>query len=299
MKTAKNIIIDTDIGTNADDLITLVLALNSPEINILGVTTVYTDSLLRAKIGHYVLNLLNRSDIPIYAGMSESLYNNRPVESPDRPIFKDFYSDDFSNMCDAVSFIINTILENPYEITLVAIGPLTNIASAIIKEPKIVPYIKEIVMMGGVTHLSVIKDILPLCEHNVSSDPEAASVVCSSGIPIAMFGLDITYQINIDNSHIQELIDTNKPVNLLIATMLKKWMLLTKRDVSFLCDPLTIVYLISPNLLKGENVDIHVEYNKTHPSGQTIPIINKNSNIKVYLDIDKNGTIDFIMKRLL
>ncbi len=295
----KKIIIDTDVGTNADDAITITLALNSPEIEVLGITTVHGDTQSRAQTAYQLLSLFQQEDIPVFRGAEHSLLNNRPIDLEKRPIFTKWCASDFLPQDKhAVSFIIDTIMKSGDDVTLVLIGPLTNIALALNLEPRIESKIKEIVMMGGVTHLGEITNSLPKCEYNISSDPEAAYVVFNSSIPITMFGLDITYQIKLLSDHIEQLKNTNKKSNLFLIDMLNTWMRVVDREFSYMCDPLTILYLTKPSLFEFVRMNVDIEYTNEHPSGCTVGTPLANGRVNVCLDANKECIISELMQIL-
>ncbi len=255
------IILDTDIGTNADDAVALSLALKSREIMIEGVTTVYGDVFARAAIAHNIVQLCGEQQIKIYPGIEKPLLQKRKVywTGIEEDVGKQ--KEDFQfPMQHAVEFIIETVMKHPGEITLVPIGPLTNIATALIREPKISSYVKEIVIMGGVTRLGSNRMKLETMEHNVKCDPEAASVVFSSGAPIVMIGLDVTRQLIFSKEKNQEFTACGTPLAQALTKMIDKYMNYMNRDFSYMCDPLAISVLIDRSLVQTEQMKVHVEY---------------------------------------
>ncbi|MBK8835664.1 MAG: nucleoside hydrolase [Anaerolineae bacterium] len=195
----RKIIIDTDPGV--DDAMAIYLALRSPELELVGLTTIFGNSNVEATTRN-TLNLLHvagRTDIPVARGAG------RPLVLPPGPTGEWVHGDDamgnigWTTVLDpalkpidipAARFIVDTIMANPGEITLVPIGPLTNLALALQLEPRIAANVREIVMMGG----SVLApgNVSPLAEANAHNDPHAASVVFSADWPITMAGLDVT-----------------------------------------------------------------------------------------------------------
>ena len=299
MNITKKIIIDTDIGTNADDAIAIALAMSIPEIEVLGITTVCGNTELRSHIAQNLLSLLKK-DVPVFSGISASLLQRRSINFEERPIFEQWSSENcVVSEIHAVTFLIDTIMKNPHQITLVAIGPLTNIAAALIMEPKIAENVKEIIMMGGVTRLGSIGKTLPPYEYNISADPEAAELVFNSKIPITMLGLDVTYQILLTQEHIIQLRDTQKNSNLLLVDMLETWMKFKNRDISYMCDPLTILYLIAPHLFDIEKMNICVSYTNDLFSGCTQGTLSEDSHINVCLEIEKTKIMSLLMDILL
>ena len=145
----KKIIIDTDIGDDVDDALAISLALRSPELSVVGITTVFRNTLARAKITKKLTMLLNRPDIPIYVGIGQPLISTADTETVPIQYLDDMKDLQINTEMTAVEFLYKTIMSNKNEITLVPIGPLTNIAMLFRLHPDVIPFIKDIVMMGG------------------------------------------------------------------------------------------------------------------------------------------------------
>jgi purine nucleosidase/pyrimidine-specific ribonucleoside hydrolase len=192
---AQKIIIDTDPGQDIDDLLAILFALHRPELDIKAITTVTLPSDKRARLVKRLLRYLNRTDVPVAAGMQFPLrqfsdaevrdqsdlhwtMNHYAFAEPEDP--RDQPGDE-----DAVDLIIRTVDRYPGEIGLVCMAPLTNVACALRKKPGIAGRIKYIAMMGGEITLNRV-------EHNVGFDYIAADVVLTSGIPIFMGTWDVT-----------------------------------------------------------------------------------------------------------
>ncbi|MEM7772807.1 MAG: nucleoside hydrolase, partial [Cyanobacteria bacterium P01_A01_bin.37] len=193
----KPIIIDCDPGV--DDAIALLLAFASPELTILGITTVAGNvplSLTQTN-ARKICELAQRSDIPVYAGCprpmlqplqtAEEIHGKTGLDGtelppPTMPLQSEH----------AVSFLIRTLEHAATPITLATLGPLTNIAIALIQAPHIAQNIQSIVMMGGAITLG---NITPTAEFNIYGDPHGADVVFRSGIPITLISLDVTHQV--------------------------------------------------------------------------------------------------------
>lgn len=295
------VILDTDIGTDVDDAMALALAVKSPEIDIEGVTTVYGDVQLRARLAKKLLTLGGDSDTPVYAGIEKPLLHNREIFWPGHEgegVLTD--NDDLTIASQhAVDFIINTVMHHPGEVTLVPIGPLTNIASAIIREPEIVENVKEIVLMGGVTRLGDNGAELPFIEHNIKCDPEAASLVFSSGAPITMVGLDVTMKVSITKNDKDQLRASGKPLNEALANLIERWLNVIRQDRCTMHDPLAVSLLIDRSLVRTRKMRVHVEYDPCNPSGQTIAVSADNGNVAVCLDVESERFHQMFLERLL
>ncbi|MCR2805135.1 nucleoside hydrolase [Paenibacillus soyae] len=295
------IILDTDIGSDVDDAMALALAMRSPEIQIEGVTTVYGNVDLRAKMARKMAQYGKRDDVRVYAGLNRTLLGNREIwmaghegdgllTEDDKLAYEDRH---------AVDFIIETVMGQPGEITLVAIGPLTNIAACLIREPRIAQNVKEIVIMGGVTRLGDNGMHMRVVEHNIVCDPEAASLVFNSGAPIVMVGLDVTLKVTITEEERRRLLDTGDPLNMALARMIGKWFEFAKEEISYMHDPLTIALLLDRTLVRTEKMNIRVEYDHRPQTGQTIATLDPSGTVDVCLGVDHARAVGLLMDRLI
>lgn len=177
----RKLILDTDIGSDVDDALALAVILGSEQINLLGITTVYGDTSLRAKIAMQLCQLVNRS-IPTFPGESEALSGRKTwLSGNEGKGFLNLHSFQVSST-NAIDFMIETINNLPNEVDILAIGPLTNIALAISKSPNFAERIKHLWIMGGdFTQVKV--------EHNFKCDVTAAKLVLESDIPISILDL--------------------------------------------------------------------------------------------------------------
>ncbi|WP_156290566.1 nucleoside hydrolase [Oceanobacillus salinisoli] len=296
------VILDTDIGTNPDDVIAYVLAIKSPEIDLLGVTTVYGDTEIRGKIAQAISELCHSHTIPIYQGIERPLLRKRKVYWTGLEEQLGNLSDSKSPLEEkqkhAVDFIIETIMTYPGEITLVPIGPLTNVAAAIIREPKIIENVKEIVIMGGVTRLGSYRLSVETSEHNVTCDPEAASVVFSSGAPITMIGLDVTRQLMISKQLVEQFASGDSTIVKKLSKMMLDFMDYKMRDYSYLCDPLAIAVLLDRSLIETTRMHIDVLYEPQTDKGITLGEIKEDGKVKVALEVDKERFFELISNRI-
>jgi purine nucleosidase len=300
------IIIDTDIGGDPDDATAIALALASPEISIEGITTVYSDVDYHARRVYRLLELSGDRRYPIYNGLSETLLRNRNVKwtGPSDTQGESGQGDLLDgghqpiNAGHAVEFIVRSIMNEPGEITLVGIGPLSNIAAAIILEPDIVSHVKEIIVMGGVARLSSNGTDLYPVEHNIKCDPEAASVVFSSGAPIVMVGLDVTSKVTITRRDCERLIASGKPANAALADVIDRWLLRIGEDTTPMHDPLAVALAIDRSLASTRRMSVKVSYDHREGTGQTIALSDENGTVDVCMDVDAERFLDFLFERL-
>lgn len=308
----KKIIIDTDIGDDIDDAIALVLALKSPEIDLAGVTTVYKNTRLRVLIALKILEVYGRSDIPVHAGIGTPLLNRADCE--DIPCQFDIVDKgaEYKSSVNAVDFIIDTVKSHP-GITILCLGPLTNIAAAIIKETGAMKN-SRLVIMGG-----MISNPYPEC--NISTDPEAAAIVFDSGMPIVMVGLDVTLKCSMKDEHVKMIHEANDEKLKLLSKLIMLW---NKRflipilkgwgmeinEETFcsgpsLHDPLALGFIINPGFFETKPSKILIETQGKYTRGITVDSINvfngkpNGYNADVCINVDSDGFADMLIERIL
>jgi purine nucleosidase len=296
------IIIDCDPGV--DDAIALLLAFASPdEIELVGITTVIGNvSLpLTTRNALRVTAMANRQDVPVYAGCSRPIVLPRvqrgaSVHGTDG--LGDLGVPDATHPIQgqhAVDFIIDTILREPGEITLCPIGPMTNIALALIKEPSIAAKIKQIVFMGGAAFSP--GNTATDAEFNIWIDPHAAQVVLSSGIPMTMFGLDVTRHATLTSARFDELERNASPLMQTAIAMMRHY---GSGDAS-LHDPCVTAFLIDPSLFKGVDAVIDVDLDQSGAYGRTRVVENgtgRGQPIRVITEVDDERLFRLIDQRL-
>ncbi|AKE39624.1 Inosine-uridine nucleoside N-ribohydrolase [Corynebacterium camporealensis] len=273
------IILDCDPGH--DDAVALLLALGNPDIEVLGVTTVGGNNSLEkvARNARVVLEVAGRTDVPVYAGCGRPL-----LREPE--IADDVHGDTGMDVAGvelpspsaaladghAVDFLINTIMEaEPGTITLVPTGPLTNIAMAVRKEPRIVERVKEVVLMGGGYHEG---NWSAVAEFNIKIDPEAAHIVFEELWPVTMVGLDLTHQALATDEVEASIKELGTPVADFVVGLFGFFREAYRENQGFehppVHDPCTIAYLIDPSVVQTVKAPVHVELTGTHTTGMTV-----------------------------
>ncbi len=251
-KPPEKIIIDTDIGDDVDDAFAVALALRSPELQILGITTTFGDTETRAKLADRMLGEAGRGDIPVAAGkatQTKSTFTQRAYAEGGR----------FARgpHPDAVSFILEQIRKNPGETTLVAIGPLVNVGTLIDKDAETFRKLKRVVMMGGSVERGYgdpyAAPTPPQPEWNIVNDIGAAQKLFASGVPIYMMPLDST-QLKLDEVKRAFLSSQGTPLTDVLTLLYHQW----GQETPTLFDPMAIAYIVS--VLSGA-VDSAVERN--------------------------------------
>lgn len=309
-------IIDTDPGV--DDALAIVFAAQHPDIELLGLTTVYGNvSVDQATINAgYLLNLLGRPDVPVARGEAKPSVQ-APHPFPDFVHGKNGFGDiavdypaDFKPVDEsAADFIVRMINENPGEIVLVPVGPLANIALALKKDPSIASKVKQVVIMGGAAH--VAGNVSPAAEANIWNDPHAAQAVFEAPWPIVMVGLDVTMQTIMPDEPMARVAAASPKVGGFLQKICTFYANFYRTAVGCdgfsLHDPATVMYVTNPELFTTVQGQIEVVKEgagagKTFfaPKGRQYAesYWSKRDNVHVCTGVDKQGVINLIEKVL-
>lgn len=276
----ESILIDTDPGI--DDLMAILFALKSPELEVLALTTVYGNHFVEVTTRNAlrVLELAGRDDIPVARGAYSPLvrtYGDPPtmVHGKDGLGDAGLTGEPESEIAHtrAAQFIVEAVMSRPGQITLVPIGPLTNIAMALKLEPRLVKATKRVVLMGGVAFTQ--GNVSPVAEANIHNDPEAAAVVFGADWEVIMVGLDVTTQIIMRPKFIGELAASKSPYANLIARVVPHYQSYHAQEYSndgalHTHDPAAIAYLIHPELFTTIRRRVRVDTSSGHGLGQII-----------------------------
>ena len=276
--TGRRIIIDTDPGQ--DDAVAILLALASPELHVLGITTVAGNVPLplTSRNARVVCELARRTDVPVFAGCDRPMA--RPLVTAEHVHGKTGL--DGADLPDpvmplhsahAVDFLIDTLRrEPPGSVTLCTLGPLTNVATALARAPDIAPRIAEIVAMGGAYF--EVGNITPAAEFNIYVDPEAAAAVLAAGVPVTMIPLDATHKALTTRARVEAFRALGTPVGHAVAG----WTDFFERfdmakygsEGAPLHDPLVIAWLLAPDLFTGRHVNVEIETEGRYTLGMTV-----------------------------
>ena len=272
---AKKIIFDTDPGT--DDALALMLALNSPELDVRAITVVPGNVTASQGLENALrmVSLANRCDIPIAAGAQHPLlqklvtaefwHGKNGLANIELPPSKCKVDSRFGP-----DLIIQMVHAAPHEITLVPVGPLTNIALALLKDPSIAPLVKEVVIMGG----SIAGgNVNAAAEANIYNDPEAAQIVFQAGWPLTMVGLDVGDKTLFTRKYLDQLSQTHGPVNDFIYAV-GKYLVDTSAQFGSpgtpMYDPLAVGVAIDATLVKSPEMHVDVETRGEFTRGETV-----------------------------
>jgi purine nucleosidase len=213
----QTVILDTDIGGDVDDAYALTLLVTLRKANILGITTASGASEQRAQLAAKLLARLGRPDIPVYAGAQSEIPLSRQYEWA-----RGFRSPSLMKV-QAIDFLREQIRHAPKHITLIAIGPLTNIGNLFERYPWTAKQVKNIVMMGGAVELGYNGQAPPVPEYNIQSDPISARIVFESGAPITMAALDATAILQLDEERQKKLYALGTPATDALAALTNLW----------------------------------------------------------------------------
>jgi inosine-uridine nucleoside N-ribohydrolase len=284
----QKVIIDTDIGDDIDDAFAVSLALRSPELQILGITTTFGDTAERARLVDRFLAEVGRTDIPVAAGnptTPKAAFTQRAyAESGHYPK---------ASHPDAVDFILDQIHRYPGQITLIAIGPLVNAGAAIDKDPKAFRQLKRVIMMGGSIErgyddLPYFPSRHPDPEWNIVNDIPSAQKLFLSGVPIFMMPLDAT-QLRLDEVKRAFLFRQGTPVTDQLTLLYHQW----GQQTPTLYDPMTITFALNPSLCPVKPMHIQVDEKGFTRADTSAP------NAQVCLHSDSDAFFDFYLRRLV
>src|SRR3984957_17256465 len=283
----EKIIIDTDIGDDVDDAFALALAVKSPELEILGVTTTFGDTEARAKITDRFLGEVGRADIPAFAGKASATKN---------PMSQRRYAESGhfvkASHGDAVEFLLEQIRKYPGEITLIAIGPLMNVGAAIEKDAATFGKLKRVVLMGGSVRrgygdLGYTAPVAPMPEWNILNDVASAQKLFASGVPLYVMPLDST-QLKLDEVKRGFLFSRGTPVTDQLALLYHLW----GQETPTLFDPMTLAFALRPELCPVQALHIRVDekgFTREEPG---------TPNAQVCLDSNPEEFFKFYLKRV-
>jgi len=260
------IILDTDIGSDIDDALALAYLLRHPDCELVGITTVTGEPGLRASLCDALCRTAGRDDVPIHVGVAEPIlgHNHQP-HVPQASALERWPHAKFEDRVTAIEFLRETIRSRPGEITLLTIGPLTNIAVLLAVDPEIATLVKGIVMMGGQFTKWTEFDHT-LAEWNIRCDPIAAQKVFASPIPITAAGYEITTQCRIESSKARE--QLQRPgVPGLVADMAEVWLHHASHIVFH--DPLAATLLFETGICQTVTGTIEVELTSPRAAGAT------------------------------
>lgn len=298
-----------DVDTGVDDAMAIILALESKKFDMLGITTVNGNvSLNHVKDNtRRVLQLIGRTDVKVYAGAKEP-YVREAVNS-EYVHGKDGLGHSLEDMeitmeiedTFAPDFMIEAVKKHPGEVTLVCVGPLTNLALAIKKDASFLKDVKRVVIMGGSVKDAGMGNVSAAAEFNIFADAEAAKIVFHQGLDLTMVSLDVSDYTFIEESHLEELRGTKyyKFIEKATRVAMEHGENITGKRATQLHDPLTVGYLLDPSYIELRDAYVDVETKGEITYGQTLADYHnktgKTPNVKVCVSADSERFVrDFV-----
>ncbi|WP_433975061.1 nucleoside hydrolase [Tunturiibacter lichenicola] len=250
------VIIDTDIGDDIDDVFAVDLALISPETHVVGISAAWGDTALRARMLDRLTCEFGREDIPVLIGpetATKTTFSQKPWAM--QGIAR--------SHGDAVGFLLDQIEKYPGEITLLALGPLTNVGAAIDRDPATFRKLKRVVIMGGSVYLGYgdlgyAPPHGPDAEYNIAMDPPAAQKLFRSGVPIFMMPLDST-QLKFDETKRALLTTVSTPMTDSLQVLTAEWQRSTGQSAPTMFDAVAVAYAIDPSTCPATPLHIEVD----------------------------------------
>jgi inosine-uridine nucleoside N-ribohydrolase len=301
-------ILDTDLGDDIDDAFALALALKSPELKLLGITTAFGDTELRARLVDRYLAAVERFDITVGAGVAtkadnvftQAAYAKQHQSHCLQSLLTATPST--NNACsvggptheDGVQFLLDQIRAHPGQITLIAIGPLTNVEEAVKRDPETFRKLKRVVMMGGSIYRGY-GDLSapPSSEWNVNRDPAGLRALLDSGVPVFMMPLDST-QVQLQTKERESIFSHGSPLTDQLTLLYHQWMAGSEGHPTAptLFDPVAVAYAVRPDLCPATPMRIEVD-----DKGFTRPVDGA-PNAQVCLKSDEKGFLELLLGRI-
>ncbi len=304
MKNKTKIFLDTDIGDDIDDALALALILSSPEFELTGISTVCGNTHARTEIALAMLKVAGIANIPVATGTPGAISPNPKmftgalkhyIDNDPKPgyhciakLAKELPAPDKRH---GIELLIDTIMESDGDITIIGIGPLTNIAMAIVKEPRIIEKIPRIAFMGGEFRRN-------LSEHNIRCDIVAASIVCNSGIPLTILpsyiGVQCAYK-KVENKFFENAkYPLGQFLQKIIEQFFKGW---GKTITPF--DPLVLLTITNPELFTWKQGRVSVETKDELTQGYTLFEEDKDGKHSIIWEVNRNEAINIMNNTIM
>ena len=299
----QKVILDTDIGDDIDDALALALICTSPELELVGVTTVFANVVARSRQARTVLCVAGDRfrNIPVAAGCGASMAS-RPLHNAEHYLNDILPNQDASclpvdqlpplHSKHAVQFLIDTIMSGDGDIIPIAIGAMTNLAAALVLEQRLIKKIPRIVAMAAEFQT-------PFAEWNIRCDPEAASLIFNSGIPITVTPFIIGDQVAFKQDEIDRLATSTRPLSRNLSKAMAAWQAVHNGQMPRLFDPMAVATMIQPDLCTWRNGTVRVELAGQHTYGFTTFQQNETGPHRVAWDARRDASLDFYLSRVM
>ncbi len=287
-------ILDTDIGDDIDDAFALALVLRSPDLRLLGITTAYGDTELRARLVDRYLNAVGQADIPVAVGVA-TVHSNAFTQAAYAGQTPDLKQG--KKHPDAVEFLLSRIRAYPGQITLIAIGPLFNVQAAIERDPATFRKLKRVVMMGGSIDRGYDGhngERRPAdAEWNINCDPAGARALLAVGVPVFMMPLDST-QIHLETKEREAIFSHGSPLTDQLTLLYHQWMAGSEGHPAAptLFDPVAVAFAVRPDLCPAAPMRLEVDDKGFTRQNEGAP------NAQVCLKSDETGFLTLLLERV-
>jgi purine nucleosidase len=283
---AERIILDTDIGDDIDDAYCLSLILSCPEFKLEGVVTVHGPVGRRAQIARKLLRVAGRTDVAVFPGRSGRGDADRaPNQHP-------WAQDEPPPGGDGIRFMLGKILDEPGQISVLAIGALTNVAAVLDADPRAAGAIKSVFIMGGSVYRGYNGSETPVAEYNIKCDPAAARTVFANAKNLHVAPLDANALAYLRPEHLQAIAASERPLARAMAQLLPLWQGGNAARRPCLFDPMTAALMIQPGFARGRMMRLEVT-----DDGMTVPADGE-SNAFVYLEPQIEAFLGWYVERL-
>jgi inosine-uridine nucleoside N-ribohydrolase len=307
---SERIIIDTDPGV--DDALAILMALGSPELEVEAITSVFgnVDVARTTRNALIILETAGVTSLPVYQGAAHPIFrdcDNYASHVHGESGLGDATFPDPGRACEvesAAEFLARRLAEADAPRTLVTLGPLTNLASALRLNPHIAELVGRVVCMGGAVWVPGNASVV--AESNILKDPEAADAVFGSGIPLVLVPLDVTMRTLLLRARLEEAVARSGRLGEFIRAITPPYFDWYKRRYGLegfaLHDPCTIAYLINPTLFQSQSMAMAVETGGMYCTGRVVPDpmgrLGRQANVQVCLDVDVDGLVECVLENL-
>jgi len=291
------VILDTDIGTDVDDALALSVLLGSPEVDLEGVTTVYGDTELRARIASRLARLAGVGDLTVLAGRQRTT-TGRDIfwAGHEGTTMPDLAAEPVANAGDeqaAVTFLTEHARNHPGELVVFAVGPLTNIAAAIDADAEFATNLGGLYVMGG--DFAAVGAPAPAAEHNIACDPEAAAVVFGSAAPITVVGLDVTTRTRVRAAELGR-IQAAGELGAELGRQVRQFWQFSSADGNTPHDPLAVLARLRPDLFTTRAADVNVLIGPGRPGSTLLTAPTRRT--RVATDVAVTGAVEQLVLRI-
>ena len=310
MMKKRRVILDTDPGI--DDALAILLALAAPQVELEALTVTFGNCSVDQGVANAlsILELAQAAHIPVAKGADRPLVQPLLLAAETHgntglgyaklalPTIK-------ADPTPAVNLLIEKVMANPDEMTIIAIGPLTNLALAIRIEPRLIQAVKEVFIMGGAIRFD--GNTTPLAEFNTYSDPHAAQIVFHSGMPLTLVPLDVTYRVIFTPDDVDRLLQIDSPLTRFIAESTRFYMEFHDEYQQIkgcvINDPLAVAISYMPDLVDTQELYVDVDIAGGVSMGNTYAdfynMLGKEPNMQVALDVRPRQFLDYFLERMV